>query len=112
MVASVSPSWTRRLAISAISSAARSLAIRFARAVIAPVISSAVIKYLKNFWYSICSGFNNWQGLSLHYLYKMEHFIGTLVVAFLVLVGLFYVRHKMLPPKLIDLKTAFIYVKM
>ena len=49
--------------------------------------------------------------LSLHHLDKMEHFVGPLIGIGLFIVGFFVLGLKMLTPKLIYLKTAFVDVK-
>ena len=47
-----------------------------------------------------------------HYLYKMEHHIGTFALVVVFIVGHFVFGLKVFTPKLINLKTAFVHIKV
>ena len=52
------------------------------------------------------------EDLLFYHLYKMKHFIGSLVGVVLVGIEHFVLGLKIFAPKLIDLKTALVYIKV
>ena len=60
----------------------------------------------------ICVGGNKENRLRLHHLNKAEHLIRSFIGITFVCIGHRMVRLKIFTPKLIDLKTAFVYIKV
>ena len=62
--------------------------------------------------FKICVGGNKGNRLRLHHLDKTEHFVRTFIGIALIVIEHLVVGCEILTPKLVDLKTAFVYVKL